>query len=57
MKDDELGSGKLVPLMIKMAIPSIIAQTINVLYSIIDRIYIGHIPGVGSSGNSFEGSA
>ena len=49
MKDDELGSGKLVPLMIKMAIPSIIAQTINVLYSIIDRIYIGHIPGVGSS--------
>ena len=49
MKDDELGSGKLVPLMIKMAIPSIIAQTINVLYSIIDRIYIGHISGVGSS--------
>ncbi len=30
-----------------MAVPSIIAQVINILYSIIDRIYIGHIKGVG----------
>lgn len=38
------GIGKL---MISMAVPSIIAQIINILYSIVDRIYIGHIKGVG----------
>lgn len=38
------GIGKL---MISMAIPSVIAQIINILYSIVDRIYIGHIEGVG----------
>jgi len=34
-------------LMLSMAIPSVIAQIINILYSIVDRIYIGHIEGVG----------
>ena len=38
------GIGKL---MLSMAIPSVIAQIINILYSIVDRIYIGHIEGVG----------
>ncbi len=38
------GIGKL---MLSMAIPSVIAQVINILYSIVDRIYIGHIEGVG----------
>lgn len=36
-------------LMVSMAVPSIVAQIINILYSIVDRIYIGHIPGVGAS--------
>lgn len=31
-----------------MAVPMMLAQVVNVLYSIVDRIYIGHIPGVGS---------
>lgn len=34
-------------LMISMAVPSVIAQVINILYSVVDRIYIGHIEGVG----------
>ncbi len=38
------GIGKL---MVSMAIPSVIAQVINILYSIVDRIYIGHIEGIG----------
>lgn len=38
------GIGKL---MFSMAVPSVIAQVINILYSIVDRIYIGHIEGVG----------
>ena len=48
-KDEQLGTGSINQLMIKMAIPSVIAQVINILYSIIDRIYIGHIPGVGAN--------
>ncbi|MBP3361518.1 MAG: MATE family efflux transporter [Clostridia bacterium] len=39
-----LGTEKISVLMTKMAIPSVIAQVINILYNIVDRIYIGHIP-------------
>jgi putative MATE family efflux protein len=48
-KQAALGSAPITGLMIKMAVPGIIAQLINILYSIIDRIYIGHINGVGAS--------
>ena len=34
--------------MISLAIPSVLAQIVNVLYNIVDRIYIGRIPGVGA---------
>lgn len=44
----ELGYKPITGLMVRMAVPGIIAQVINILYSIIDRIYIGHIPGVGA---------
>ena len=46
-KEELLGTAPISSLMWKMAVPSIIAQVINILYSIIDRIYIGHIPDVG----------
>lgn len=36
-------------LMFRMALPAIIAQVINILYNIVDRMYIGHIPGAGSA--------
>ncbi|MDD3367459.1 MAG: MATE family efflux transporter [Lachnospiraceae bacterium] len=49
MDDKKLGTEKLSKLMRQMALPSIVAQVINILYSIIDRIYIGHIPGAGAS--------
>lgn len=39
-----MGTEKISKLMTKMAIPSVIAQVINILYNIVDRIYIGHIP-------------
>ena len=47
--NEKLASGNLNQLMFTMAIPTIIAQLINILYNVIDRIYIGHIPGVGAS--------
>ncbi len=33
---------------LKMAVPMMLAQLVNVLYNVVDRMYIGHIPGVGS---------
>ena len=44
---ERLGTAPLGKLMLSMAIPSVMAQLINVLYNIIDRIYIGHIEGYG----------
>ena len=46
-QDERLGSAPLGKLIISMALPAVAAQLINVLYNIVDRIYIGHIPGQG----------
>ena len=46
-QDERLGSAPLGKLIIAMALPAVAAQLINVLYNIVDRIYIGHIPGQG----------
>ena len=46
-KDEKLGTEKLGKLIVSMALPAVAAQLINVLYNIVDRIYIGHIPGYG----------
>lgn len=38
----------MLPLMTKMALPAIAAQLVNLLYNIVDRIYIGHIARIGT---------
>ena len=43
-----LGTEPIGKLLFKLAVPSVIAQLVNMLYNIVDRIYIGHIPGSGS---------
>ena len=43
-----LGAEPIGKLLFKLAVPSVIAQIVNMLYNIVDRIYIGHIPGSGS---------
>ena len=45
---EKLGKEPLRKLFFTMAIPSVLAQLINVLYNIVDRIYIGHIKDIGS---------
>ena len=45
--DELLGAAPILPLILKMSLPTIFAQLVNLLYSIIDRIYIGHIPEIG----------
>ena len=46
--EEKLGTEKMLPLILKMALPSVAAQLVNLLYSIVDRIYIGHIPEIGT---------
>ena len=41
-----LGTEPIGKLLFKLAVPSVIAQIVNMLYNIVDRIYIGHIPGL-----------
>lgn len=45
--DERLGTAPIGKLMLGMALPTVAAQLINVLYNIVDRIYIGHIEGYG----------
>lgn len=47
-EDEKLGTAPLGRLIFSLAIPAVIAQLINVVYNLVDRIYIGHIPNVGA---------
>lgn len=44
-----LGTAPVKKLMAQMAIPALVAQIVNLLYNIVDRIYIGHIPEIGGA--------
>lgn len=43
----QLGEGSVGKLLFKLAVPAITAQIINLLYNLVDRMYIGHIEGIG----------
>ena len=45
----DLGKDRIPILVLKLAIPSMIAQFVTVLYSIIDRMFIGNIPKIGDA--------
>lgn len=47
--DELLGTAPIGRLILKLALPAVAAQFINVLYNIVDRIYIGNIPGIGAT--------
>ena len=50
MQEDKsfLGTEPVGRLLLRLALPTVTAQLINMLYNIVDRIYIGHIPGEGA---------
>ncbi|NLO85905.1 MAG: MATE family efflux transporter [Clostridiales bacterium] len=48
-KENELGTQSVGKLLFNLAMPAIMAQIVNVLYNVVDRIYIGHIPGIGAT--------
>ena len=48
-RKQDMGTGSVKKLMVKMAVPALVAQVVNRLYNVVDRIYIGHIPGIGGA--------
>ena len=48
-REERMATQSIGRLMASMTLPAILAQIINILYSIIDRIYIGHMEGVGAN--------
>ena len=46
-RENDLGRDPIGRLLLRLAIPTVTAQLVNALYNIVDRIYIGHIPGEG----------
>ena len=46
--NQDMGTGKITRWMVQLAVPAICGQLVNMLYNIVDRIYIGHIPEVGA---------
>ena len=48
-QENELGTENVGKLLFRLSLPAITAQVINVLYNMVDRMYIGHIPKVGAA--------
>ncbi|MFR6055500.1 MAG: MATE family efflux transporter [Eubacteriales bacterium] len=49
MKSLDLGSPKVAATVMKLAFPAMLAQFVNVLYSIVDRMFVGNIPAIGDT--------
>ncbi len=47
-KQTDLGRDRVGPLLLRLALPAVLAQLVNALYNIVDRMYIGRIPGTGA---------
>ncbi len=48
-RKQDMGTGGVKKLMLQLMIPAVVAQVVNLLYNIVDRIYIGHIAGIGAA--------
>ena len=46
-RENDLGRDPVGKLLLRLAVPTVVAQLVNALYNIVDRIYIGHIPETG----------
>ncbi len=46
--ENALGTQPIGKTLLKLAVPTVVAQVINMLYNVVDRVYIGHMPGDGS---------
>ena len=48
-KTKDMGTGSVSKLLLQLALPAVVAQVVNLLYNIVDRIYIGHMADVGAA--------
>lgn len=48
-KNEQLANAPIGKLLFSLSLPAIMAQLINVLYNMVDRMYIGHIPNIGAN--------
>ena len=48
-KERDMGQGSVGRAMLGMAVPAVVAQVVNLLYNVVDRIYIGHMEGIGGT--------
>ena len=48
-RQNDLGQDPIFSLVLRLAIPTMLAQLVSVLYSIVDRMYIGNIPDIGTT--------
>ena len=46
-RTNDLGNDPVPSLLFRLAVPAVTAQLVNALYNIVDRMYIGHMPGTG----------
>ena len=46
-RQNDFSKGSMARNIVTMAIPMTMAQLVNILYSVVDRMYLGHIPGSG----------
>ena len=44
----DMGTGSVKKWMVSLAVPALVGQVVNLLYNIVDRIYIGHLPEIGA---------
>lgn len=47
--EEKLGTAPVLPLIFNMALPSVVAQVVNLMYNLVDRMYIGRIPVIGTA--------
>lgn len=50
MNDERMGTKKILPLLVEFSIPAIIGMLVNAIYNIVDRMFIGNVPGLGATG-------
>ena len=48
MKKIDLSQGNIRKLVVRTAVPMVVAQFVSMLYNIVDRIFVGRIPGIGA---------
>lgn len=50
MDKERMGKGKILPLLVELSVPAMIGMIVNAIYNIVDRMFIGNAPQLGSLG-------